>query len=170
MASAAFAIAGTLLVGSLLVIAGGSAKTLIVQATPEAPAAVVIASEVLGSASPVETSDPELALGRVTIMPGAVIPVHHHPGTQIGAIVQGTLTYTVFTGTVDWVRADQPGEVHYTIGAGETVRVPAGDALIEAPGSIHQGRNDDTVPVVIYLSTLFPAGAPRAIIDATPAV
>jgi quercetin dioxygenase-like cupin family protein len=44
------------------------------------------------------------------------------------------------------------------------------DALIEPPGSVHQGRNAGDEPLVIYLSTLFPAGAPRAIlVDATPA-
>lgn len=169
VAKALLAIAGMLLIGAVLAIAGGSARTLHTQETPETFAPAVIASEVLGRAQPVDVPNPELALGRVTIMPGAAIPVHHHPGTQIGAVVQGTLTYTVFTGTVDWVRAGAPETPTYAIPAGETVQIPAGDVLIEAPGSIHQGRNDDTVPVVIYLSTLFPTGAPRAIVDATPA-
>ncbi len=168
VAKAFVAIAGMLLIGAVLAIAGGSARTLHAQATPERSAPAVISSEVLGKVQPADVSDPELALGRVTIMPGAVTPVHHHPGTQIGAVVQGTLTYTVFTGTVDWVRVGAPETPPYAISAGETVQIPAGDILIEAPGSIHQGRNDDTVPVVIYLSTLFPTGAPRAIVDATP--
>ena len=55
------------------------------------------------------------------------------------------------------------------IGPGETVVVRTGDALVESPDSIHQGRNNSSVPLVIYLSTLFPAGAPRAIVvEATP--
>lgn len=165
MQKAMLTFAGTFVIAAMFAIAGGSAKTLSFQATPEPAAPVVIASEVLGRATPAAVTDPELALGRVTIMPGATIPVHHHPGTQIGAIVQGTLTYVVYTGSVDWVRAD--GST-YTIAPGETVQIPAGDAVIEIPGSIHQGRNEGTVPVVIYLSTLFPTGAPRAILDATP--
>jgi quercetin dioxygenase-like cupin family protein len=94
MSKAILAIVGTLLLGSILAIAGGSARTLSAQATPEQAAPVVIASEVLGRAMPFDVTDPELALGRATIMPGAVIQVHHHPGTQIGAIVQGTLLFS----------------------------------------------------------------------------
>ena len=55
------------------------------------------------------------------------------------------------------------------IGPGEIVVVRPGDALVESPESIHQGRNDGAVPLVIYLSTLFPTDAPRAIVvEATP--
>ena len=47
--------------------------------------------------------------------------------------------------------------------------VRPGDALVESPESIHQGRNNGVVPLVIYLSTLFPTDAPRAIVvEATP--
>jgi quercetin dioxygenase-like cupin family protein len=110
-----------------------------------------------------------LSLGRVTVMPGAVLPVHHHPGTQIGVVVQGELTYSVFTGEIEWHRGDDPTGEPYMIGPGEIVVVRAGDALIESPESIHQGRNEGAVPLVIYLATLFPTGAPRAIVvEATP--
>lgn len=138
------------------------------QATPTA-APVVIANEVLGRATPVSVDNPELALGRVTIAPGAAIPPHVHPGTQIAAITQGTLTYTVYTGEVAWYHGDDPAGQPDHIVAGQTVAVATGDALVETPGSIHRGRNDGTTPVVIYLSTLFPADSPRAIlVEATP--
>jgi quercetin dioxygenase-like cupin family protein len=94
MSKAIFAIAGTLLLGGILAIASSSARPLSAQATPELAAPVVIASEVLSRATPFDITVPELALGRVTIMPGAVIAVHHHPGTQNGAIVQGTLLFS----------------------------------------------------------------------------
>jgi len=140
------------------------------QATPEAAAPVVISSELFASSFPAIVENPELALARVTIMPGAAIPTHFHSGTQIGAVVQGELTYTVFTGEVDWFHADQPGSPAEMISPGETVTVLAGDALVESPGSIHQGRNTGTVPIIIYLSTLFPAGSPRSTLaEATPA-
>jgi quercetin dioxygenase-like cupin family protein len=139
------------------------------QSTPEAAAPPVISSEVLGRAAPVDVADHELALGRVTVMPGAVLPVHHHPGTQIGVVVQGELTYSVFTGEIEWYRGDDPTGAPDMIGPGETVVERPGDALIESPESIHQGRNDGAVPLVIYLATLFPTGAPRAIVvEATP--
>jgi quercetin dioxygenase-like cupin family protein len=102
-------------------------------------------------------------------MPGAVLPVHYHPGSQIGVVVQGELTYTVFTGEIEWRQSDDPTGQPRMIGAGETVVVRPGDALVETPGSIHQGRNNGAVPLVIYLSTLFPIDAPRAIVvEATP--
>ena len=159
----------TLLCGLVLVWGSSSPITLAQQATPEAAAPVAITSEVLGRAAPVAVDNPELALGRVTVMPGAVLPVHHHPGTQVGVVVQGELTYTVFTGEIEWYPGDDTTGEPQTIGPGETVVVRPGDALVESPGSIHQGRNNGAVPLVIYLSTLFPMGAPRAIVaDATP--
>lgn len=144
-----------------LFVFGESTPSLAFQATPVA-SQIVIASEVLGHATPVAVEDPELSLGRVTIMPGAVIPAHHHPGTQIGVVVQGTLTYTVFTSDVELHRADGRSE---SIRAGETVLVHVGDALVESPSAVHQGRNEGDLPVVIYLSTLYPAGAPMSTID-----
>jgi quercetin dioxygenase-like cupin family protein len=159
----------TLLCGLVLVWGSSSPITLAQQATPEAAAPVAITSEVLGRAAPVAVDNPELALGRVTVMPGAVLPVHHHPGTQVGVVVQGELTYTVFTGEIEWYLGDDTTVEPQTIGPGETVVVRPGDALVESPGSIHQGRNSGAGPLVIYLSTLFPMGAPRAIVaEATP--
>jgi quercetin dioxygenase-like cupin family protein len=146
-----------------------SPVSLAQHATPEAAAPAALTSEVLGRAAPVAVADPELSLGRVTVMPGAVLPVHYHPGTQIGVVVQGELTYTVFTGEIEWYQGDDPTGEPYVIASGETVVVRPGDALVESPESIHQGRNDGAVPLVIYLSTLFPTDAPRAIVvEATP--
>lgn len=169
MNRAVITILSGLLLGTAVLAQGDVATSRAWEATPEAPAPVVISGEVLGRATPAAVEDAELALGRVTIMPGAVIPVHYHAGTQIGVVVQGELTYSVFTGEIAWHRGDSPDSEPYLIGPGETVVVRPGDALIESPGAIHQGRNDGDVPVVIYLSTLFPADAPRSVIvDATP--
>jgi quercetin dioxygenase-like cupin family protein len=140
-------------------LAGNAAVSRALDATP-----VVIANEVLVRATPAAAAPAELALGRVTIMPGAAIPSHYHPGTQLAFIAQGELTYTVFTGEVLWQRATNPDAGVEAIAPGQTVVVLPGDALTETPGSIHQGRNEGAVPVVIYLSTLFPADAPRAIL------
>jgi len=159
-------VATVVLAGSLLFGSRGQVATAF-QATPAAAAVPAIVSEVLGHATPAAVNNPDLALGRVTIMPGAAIPSHYHPGTQVGVVVQGELTYTVFTGAVSLFRA--AGGVPETVSSGQTVVVEPEDALVEPPGSIHQGRNAGQAPVVIYLSTLFPAGAPRAILAvATP--
>jgi quercetin dioxygenase-like cupin family protein len=162
-------IVAVVLLGMILMWGTSSPLSLALRATPEAVAPAAIASEVLGRAVPVTVENPELTLGRVTVMPGAVLPVHYHPGSQIGVVVQGELTYTVVTGHVDWYRGDDATGEPYQIGPGETEVVRPGDALIESPQSIHQGRNSSTVPLVIYLSSLFPTGAPRAIVvEATP--
>src|SRR5215216_4614349 len=87
----------TLVCGLAMMWGAGSPISLAQQVTPEATAPSAITSEVLGRAAPVTVENPELSLSRVTVMPGAVLPVHHHPGTQIGVVVQGELTYTVFT-------------------------------------------------------------------------
>jgi quercetin dioxygenase-like cupin family protein len=102
-------------------------------------------------------------------MPGAAIPVHYHPGTQIGAIVQGVLTYEVLSGSVKLYRSGADPAAPEVVSAGQTILVLPGDVLVETPGEVHQGRNEGNVPVVIYLSSLFPAGTPRSIIvEATP--
>ncbi len=165
-----FLVAAVVVFGLALVFQGSAPESLAQDATPEATSPVAISSEVLGRAVPVAIEDPELALGRVTIMPGAAIPTHYHPGTQIGVVVQGELTYEVFTGEVAWHQSDDPAGQPIVIGPGETVVVRPGDALVETPGSTHQGRNAGDVPLVIYLSSLFPADAPRSIVvNATPA-
>ena len=162
-------VAAVTMFGIALVVQDRTPVSFAQHATPPASSPVVIASEVLGRAVPVAIEDSELALGRVTIMPGAVIPAHYHPGTQIGVVVQGELTYEVFTGEIAWHRGDDPAGKPSVIGPGETVVVRPGDALVETPGSIHQGRNAGDGPLVIYLSTLFPVDAPRSVIvDATP--
>jgi quercetin dioxygenase-like cupin family protein len=157
------------LIGIALVLSGSTGVSPAQSSTPESSPPAVISSEVLGRALPEAVDEPELALGRVTIMPGAAIPTHYHPGTQIGVVVQGELTYHVFTGEIELYRKDTSAGDPFIVRPGETVVVRPGDALIETPGSIHQGRNAGDVPLVIYLSTLFPVGAPRSItVDATP--
>jgi quercetin dioxygenase-like cupin family protein len=129
----------------------------------------VVSSEVLARATPAVVENPELALARVTIMPGAEIPMHYHVGTQIASIVQGTLTYTVFTGEVLLYRNGADPNHPHVIQPGETVQLATGDTVVETPESDHRAINKGTAPVVIYLSTLFPAGAPRSVtVDATP--
>ena len=162
-------IVAIVLLGIILTWGRNSSHSLAEDATPEAAAPVAITNEVLGRAVPVAVENPELALGRVTVMPGGVLPVHYHPGTQIGVVVQGELTYTVFTGAIEWYQGDDSSDEPRAVGPGETVVVRPGDAVVESPDSIHQGRNNGSVPLVIYLSTLFPADAPRAIVaEASP--
>jgi quercetin dioxygenase-like cupin family protein len=130
-----------------------------------------VTSKVLAHASPLAAPDKELSAVRVTIQPGASIPAHEHPGTQVAAILSGSLTYTVLTGEIPVTRGatgtPSPAEV---VRAGQTVVLQPGDFVVEEPGALHMARNEGSEPVVISLATLFPPGQPRTIFaQATPA-
>jgi quercetin dioxygenase-like cupin family protein len=106
-----------------------------------------------------------LALSRVLIPAGAQLALHHHPGTQVAYIDKGVLTYTVKSGqvVVRTGRADGANRVVRKIGAGQTGQIKAGQWIVEQPSVIHQGANQGSAPVVVYLSSLFPIGAPPSI-------
>ena len=171
----------SVLFGILVLVAVGSNALADSQgATPAAQGSSVatslpgIMSEVLGRRTPVLAPRAELAVGRVTIAPGASIPPHEHPGTQVAAIVAGELTYTVLTGEVAVTAGDAPfgpatPTVVESILAGETRVLRPGDAVVEQPGAIHTARNAGAEPVIIVLSTLFEPGQPRTMfVSATP--
>lgn len=132
-----------------------------------------VTSEVLVKAAPAPVDDPEMALARVTIQPGATIPEHRHTGTQIAAILAGELTYSVVTGRVERFPAGASGESAdpEILGAGDTVLLAGGDSVVEHPGSLHQARNEGGIPVQIVLSVLYPGDEGPTVYagpDATP--
>lgn len=134
-------------------------------AAPDTSAPVTVAREALASAGHVRgAAGRTLALSRVTVMPGTTLALHHHPGTQIGYVQSGVLTYTVEKGHARLMRGtgDAPRTIR-VIKAGQTARVHPGQWLIEQPSDHHHAQNKGTVPVVILLSTLFPHGAPASI-------
>ena len=140
---------------SALATAGTSTGTAPVTVTRESLAA---------SRHPRGAPGRTLGLSRVTVMPGTVLPLHHHPGTQLGYVASGVLTYTVEQGHARLMRGsgDDPTLVR-VIHAGQTARVHPGEWLIEQPTDHHHAANRGTVPVVIYLATLFRDGAPPSI-------
>lgn len=101
-----------------------------------------------------------LGLSRVTIAPGAALDFHHHPGTQVSQVTRGTLTYWVRTGGVTVRRGDR---VVRTIRAGQHGKIPAGDWIVEQPGTIHRGANRGRTQVVILIASLYRTGAPPSI-------
>jgi len=117
---------------------------------------------------PLQTTASEKAPGqivgltRVVIPAGQSIAAHTHPGPQLAVILEGTLTYTVIRGEVQITRGSGPDAKNETIKAGQTIDLNTGDSLVEIPGMAHSAKNAGKVPVVIYLSTLFPDGAPAS--------
>jgi len=106
-----------------------------------------------------------LALTRITIQPGTKLDKHHDPGTQIAYVDAGVLTYTVDEGTARIKRgpADDHPVLVRKLEAGDTARLRAGQWIVEQPSDHHHAANRGKGPVVLYLSTLFPKGAPPSI-------
>lgn len=144
-------------------IAGGYAAGAS-QGNPTAPAPtrteLAVSDRVRGA------KDRTLRLSRVTVPPGATLALHHHPGTQISSIEQGTLTYTVKTGRVRVMRGDAatPRPVR-TIRAGQTAGIRTGQWIVEQPDVIHRAANRGKTDVVTTIATLFPDGAPLSVAD-----
>ncbi len=151
--------------GLALVVSGGGVGYSVASAADPAPVTVTRQS-LAEVASPPGASNRTLGLSKVVVMPGAQLPSHHHPGQQLGYIAEGVLTYTVETGTAALMTG--PGddaEKLRSIRPGQTVRVKPGQWLVEEQGEVHHAANAGTVPVVIYLATLFRTGQPAAIPD-----
>lgn len=129
---------------------------------------VEVVREVLSDADPESAPGEVFELVRYTIAPGAVLPVHTHPGVQMAIVESGTLTYHVVdNGMVAVTRADGTDEV---IESGETVTFEAGDAWDEPEGMVHYAENLTDEPVVLIAASLLEVGEPTAILidEATP--
>ena len=103
-------------------------------------------------------------LQRVTIPAGTLLADHFHDGSQIGAVVEGTLRYTVIRGgIVRVVESDPTGQkpaVVHEIRPGETYDVTAGHAVVEPAGMVHHAQALAGHRVVVYVSSLLVNGAP----------
>lgn len=154
--------------GSAAVLTAGIQLAGALAAPPSSPSApVTVSREALAAATHARGAPGRtLGLSRVTIMPGTTLALHHHPGTQLGYVASGVLTYTVEQGHARLMKGsgDDPTQVR-VIQAGQTARVHPGEWLIEQPSDHHHATNRGSVPVVIYLATLFPHGAPASIPD-----
>lgn len=155
------------LTGLGLIASGFGAGIAVSAASADDPAPVVVNRQSLAEVTaPPGAPKRTLGLSRVVVMPGALLASHHHPGAQLGYIAEGTLTYTVETGSAVVLKG--PGDdatVVKRLKPGDTYRVKAGQWLREEQGEVHHARNAGTVPIVIYLSTLFRTGQPAAISD-----
>lgn len=114
--------------------------------------------------NPIGAKGRTLALSRVTIPAGAALALHHHTGTQIAFIAQGTLTYTVKQGkvVVHAGSAEDPTTVR-TITAGQTGQIKTGQWIVEQPSNHHMAQNKGTGKIVIYLANLLPNGDPPSV-------
>ena len=79
----------------------------------------------------------------ITIQPGGSTGWHFHDGSLYGVVKQGTLSHNAHDCSVDGV---------YT--AGQTIREPSG------ANHVHIGRNLGTVPMILDVLYIDPAGSP----------
>lgn len=77
-----------------------------------------------------------MSIRRIIIPPGARLPLHHHPVINAGVLLSG--------------------ELEVVKEGGPTLRLKAGDPIIEMVDSLHYGRNPGKVPaeiIVVYAGT-----------------
>jgi quercetin dioxygenase-like cupin family protein len=122
------------ILGAVLVAAGLVFAPGTATATPSSGVTgTIIAQKTVGQT--------DYVLREITIAPGGYTGWHSHDGTLYAYVRQGTLTRTM----ADCV----------------TVEVsPAGSTLVEQPVHVHIGRNLGTVPVVLDVLYVLPAGSP----------
>jgi quercetin dioxygenase-like cupin family protein len=113
----------------------------------------------LGQASPENAPGQVLYLQRVTIAPGAKLVEHFHQGTQVARVVAGVLTYDIASGSATVTHTNGKTQV-FT--APTTIKLRAGESLVETQGLVHHGENGTKRPVVIELAALLAEGAPLA--------
>jgi quercetin dioxygenase-like cupin family protein len=120
-----------------------------------------VTRQILATSNASTAPGQSLELTRVIVPPKQALAPHTHPGPQLAIIEEGTLTYTIIKGSVQVTRsAATAGAKTETASAGQTIELATGDTIVETPGMEHEAKNNTDKPIVIYLSSLFPQGAP----------
>jgi quercetin dioxygenase-like cupin family protein len=88
---------------------------------------------------------PEITILKITIPPGARLPMHYHPVINAGVVTRGSLVVT----TKD----------------GQRNELKEGDAIIEVVNTLHYGANEGEEPCEIIV---FYAGVEGGVVSVTP--
>jgi quercetin dioxygenase-like cupin family protein len=83
---------------------------------------------------------PEVTIMKITVAPGALLPIHRHTVINAGLLLTGELT----------VITDE----------GKTLRLKAGDGIIEVVNTLHYGKNEGDRPAQIVVFYAGAAGMP----------
>lgn len=153
---AAVAVAAATVIGAGPAAAADTATTTAGAASAKSSG---ITRDELGEAQPLNAPGQTLYLQRVTIPPGEKLVEHFHQGTQVARVVKGVLTYDVISGTAQVARRDGTTE---SVTGPTTIRLKAGDSLVEVESLAHAGSNAGARPVVIELAALLTTGASLA--------
>lgn len=115
-----------------------------------------ITRTVLSVSEPANAPGQVLYLTKVRIAPKARLAEHFHDGTQVATVQSGVLTYRITSGSVTITSAKG---VARTVTGPRTVRLRAGESLVEGAGLTHYGANATRKPVVILTAALIASGA-----------
>lgn len=115
-----------------------------------------ITRTVLSVTEPANAPGQVLYLTRVRIAPKSRLTEHFHDGTQIASVQSGVLTYRITSGTVTITGRNGTAR---TVTGPRTVRIRAGESLVEGAGLTHYGSNATSKPVVILTAALIAQGA-----------
>jgi quercetin dioxygenase-like cupin family protein len=118
-----------------------------------------ITRTILSVTEPANAPGQVLYLTKVRIAPKSRLTEHFHDGTQIATVQSGVLTYRITSGSTTITNAKG---VARTVTGPRTVRIRAGESLVEGAGLTHYGSNATTRPVVILTAALIASGAPLA--------
>ncbi len=102
---------------------------------------------------------PEVTVVRLTIPPGAILPIHLHAVLNVGYMLAGELTVT---------RTKDPGGDFSDPDNVEQIIVRAGDAVVENFNTWHYGENMGTEDAQLILMYVAAPGTPQALIAPQP--
>ena len=91
-----------------------------------------------------ETSPCDTAFQQATVQPGGSSGWHTHPGPTFVAVAQGELTIYHASGS----------ECHAS-------KLGVGSGFSQMPTDVHIGRNEGSVPLILYTLYLLPGGTPN---------
>lgn len=89
------------------------------------------------------TGKPEITILRITIPPGATVPMHKHPVINAGVLLRGQLTVTTEAGDVLHLKANHP--------------------IIEVVNTWHYGKNEGKTPAELIMFYAGAVGMPLSI-------
>jgi len=112
-------------------------------AANQAPAAAPAVKRTVLNQQDLPVPGMAMALVRVELPVGAREGRHHHPGTLMAIVEEGTITL------------DYEGK--------PTMQYKVGDTFYVEPGKVHEGMNKGTVPVRLTGTFVFPKAQPMTI-------
>lgn len=123
-----------------------------------------VSAQVLGR-TPVEGSDQNLLLVRITFGGDGSIGLHTHPGTLVVTVESGSLGFTYMDEgemTITRAATADTEAAEEAVAQGEEVALDPGDSFIEM-GMVHSARNMSDEPTSVLLAGLIEKDQPLTI-------